>query len=163
MSLIAPIRAAIFGVTLPRTDPSYGLVPRVWSQFFQALADGVEVASGRLGRFSTAAATATTITTDFVTSPPTLTAGMVRASSYVQIITPASVSSSVTVRFGWTYNGVAQTETAAAVNGNTTTTHQSFTAVMLIDAGTAVNYRAVYASSGTPMTYALDVYLEQLP
>ena len=51
---------------------------------------------------------------------PTLAAGTYRLTFYARITTAASVSSSLTVTFGWTDSTIALSASAAAITGNTT-------------------------------------------
>ncbi len=85
--------------------------------------------------------------------------------SYTQRITRAgTVSSSLTFTLAWTAGGVAQSQSGAAMTGNTTATQQNGVFVIRADASTTITYAALYASSGaTTMTYTLDVLVEQLP
>ena len=100
-----------------------------------------------------------------VTSIPSgsLPAGLYRVSYYARITQAASVSSSLTVTIAWTESAIALTLSGAAMTGNTTTTVQSGSAVIRIDAPGPVSYSTTYASAGgTPMKYRLDVTLERV-
>lgn len=87
--------------------------------------------------------------------------GLYRVSWYLRITTPATVSSSVSVTLGWTDGSVNCTRTGAAVTGNTTSTTQSGTELLRLDAATALTYATTYATVGaTPMQYRLDLTVE---
>ena len=93
-----------------------------------------------------------------------LVAGLYRLSYYAQVTQAASVSSSLTTQFQWTYNSVTQTLTSAAMTGNTTTTYQGLTFPLRVDYDTSVTYAGTYASSGAPaMQFSLDIALEAVP
>lgn len=89
----------------------------------------------------------------------TLVEGLYRINSYVQIVTPDAVANSVQVVISYTYGGVAQTETFAAVTGITTGTHQGLIYPFMVDAGTPVSYTVNY-SSNTPNACVYSVILE---
>ena len=89
--------------------------------------------------------------------------GLYRASYHAQITRAATTSSSLTVAFLWTEGGIAQTATGDAIVGNTTGTGQSDQYLILVDAGTAVQYQTTYSSvGGTTMQYSLNVSLEKI-
>lgn len=89
--------------------------------------------------------------------------GAYRVSWTLQVMTPATVSSSIAVTLGWKANGVAQTEAFAALTGNTTGTHGSGSVVIRPDSAQVISYATTYASvGGTPMAYQIDVTVEAL-
>jgi hypothetical protein len=97
--------------------------------------------------------------TDF--SNTSLEMGLYRATYRVQITQAATVSSSLVVTFSWTDGGVAQSASGTAIVGNTTSTGQSDTILLHVDAGTEVQYSTTYASVGaTPMVYSFYTSLE---
>lgn len=93
---------------------------------------------------------------------PTLAAGTYRLTFYSRITTAASVSSSLTVTFGWTESTIAQSASATASTGNTTTTVQSASFLFDADQATTLRYSTTYASVGTAMAYRLTVIAEQV-
>lgn len=100
-----------------------------------------------------------------VTTPiPTasLTAGLYRVSWYLQVTTPAGVSSDTTLTLTWTRNGVTQTFTGATVNGNTTATHDSEGQLLIrIDGNSPVSYAVAYNSNPAgAMVFELALALE---
>ena len=92
-----------------------------------------------------------------------LQSGIYRVSYYARITQAAGVSSSLTVQFRWTDGGVAQTQTAAAITGNTTTSVQQDRLMVRTDRNTSIVFDTVYASTGAPvMQYRLNLALERL-
>jgi len=115
----------------------------------------------RLASSSVANQTATINATDL--SGGALGSGLYALAYYMQVTTPASVSSSLQVTFDWTYNGVAQSETFTALTTNLTTSHQSGGLPLIhADASTPIRYTVTYASVGTAMAYAFDVTLTKV-
>lgn len=83
----------------------------------------------------------------------TVTAGLYLIAYYVRITRAASTSSSLAVEWTWT-DTVAQTETYAAVTGNTTATHDWKLALVYVDKNSPIRYALTYASVGaTTMQY----------
>jgi len=123
--------------TIPRNDDVVAEnrhITRPWSDFFAALAEGNADAS---------ATAATVELTDqgasiSATAIPlqTVYQGTYRVSWYAQITTVGTVSSSLTVTLDWVKNGVTQTNSGAAVTGNTLATHQTLTRFIDTDGGT---------------------------
>lgn len=92
-----------------------------------------------------------------------ISGGSYRLTYYARIITPASVSSSLTVTIGWTDGGIAQSFSFPAITGNTTTTTDSQTRVVRADQATSLTYAIGYASvGGTAMQYDLVIGREAL-
>ncbi len=136
-------------------------IGKSWDDWFQAIWNAISDTSLQLGRVSIAAQSATVAPTNVATG---LAAGLYRLSYYAQITQAASVSSSLTPGFQWTYNGVAQSLTVAALTSNVLTAHQELCFPIRVDQSSDVTYSATYASSGLPvMTYSLDVALEAVP
>lgn len=96
-------------------------------------------------------------------NPDTLAAGLYRVTFYARVTTPASVSSSLSVSFGWTENGVSCSASSAPATGNTTSTADSNTILVRSDGSTLLTFSTTYASvGGTPMQYRLDVVAERI-
>jgi hypothetical protein len=92
-----------------------------------------------------------------------LPAGVYRASAYVRVTRPATVSSSVTLTLAWTRGGILFSVTGSPVNGNTTGSAGLLTWLFRIDADTPIQYATNYASVGaTSMQYELDVVVESV-
>lgn len=138
-----------------------GRLTDLWRQWFGRLPATLGAIPSILNVVNLSGQSASLAATDF--SNTSLLAGIYRASYRVQITQAAGVSSSLTVSILWTDGGVAQTATGAAIVGNTVTTGQSDFALIRVDAGTAVQYSAVYASVGVPgMTYTFTASLEKI-
>lgn len=147
------------------TKTAIGLFAKVnqqWDNWFQLLAGAINRTAQQLGSASLSTQSASVSATNL--NSGTLSAGLYRV-SYSQAVTRAATgSSSLTSRFDWTFNGVAQSVTNAAMTGNTTTTHQEAVMPIQVDASTNVTYTLTYASSGaTSMQYAFRASLEALP
>lgn len=92
---------------------------------------------------------------------PSLATGLYRLTYYARITTADAVSSSLTVTLTWTDGGVSPSFSGAAMTGNTTTTAQSGSAMVQIDAASPISYSTTYASN-TPaaMQYRLTILVE---
>lgn len=87
-----------------------------------------------------------------------------RVEYFLRVTRAATVSSGAQVTISWASGGVALTWVGGANTGNTTSTYESQSMVVAVDAGTAVTYEVAYASAGaTSMQFALDVMVEALP
>lgn len=138
-----------------------GFVSKIWDDWFQALASGVDRSGQQVGRVSLDTQSASIGATSVQTG---LAAGLYRVSYYQQVTRAATVTSSLTTQFTWTYNSTTQTTANAAMTGNALTTHQEATFPIRVDASSAVQYTTTYASSGaTGMQFSLDIALEALP
>ena len=94
---------------------------------------------------------------------PDLTAGYYRLSYVARITRAATTSSSLTITMGWTET-VALTQAGTAMTGNTTTTVQTGSLFLRVDANAAMTYSTAYASvGGTSMQYRLDILVEAIP
>ena len=93
------------------------------------------------------------------TLPTQGSTGVYRFWYEADIISPGATSSLiVTVTF--TQRGITKSFSGAAMTGNLTTTIQSNTWILPVDANTPVQYSTTYASTGAPMTYGLTLGLE---
>jgi len=161
-----PVRDAIARQARPefrgKIDPLAGLVGDVWVEWFTQLTDDVDSTSARIGGVSLTSQAASIGATDL--SGGTISGGLYRLTYYARITQAASTSSSLTVSFGWTDGSVSPTYSGAAITGNTTTTIQSGSIMVKVDANSPITYSTTYASVGaTPMQYKLEVVLEQVP
>ena len=92
-----------------------------------------------------------------------LDAGLYRVTYAARISQAATTSSSLTVTISWTRSSVAMSFPGAAMTGNATTTFQSETKMIKIDAASPVSYATAYSSTGaTAMQYELAVVLERV-
>jgi hypothetical protein len=134
-------------------------VTDAWAQSFDTQAAQLASSPTQVNRIAQSSLSAAVPTTDL--AGVTVVGGLYEVRTYQQIRTADGVSSSLQVTLGWTYLGVAQTETFAALTGDTTTTHLTGpTKTFRSDAGTPITYAVAYASN-TPakMKYALDLIL----
>lgn len=92
---------------------------------------------------------------------PALSSGDYIVSYYARITTADAVSSSLTVKLGWTESAIPLTFSGIAMTGNTTTTVQSGIVMPIVDANTPITYQTLYASN-TPgaMKYRLTVIVQ---
>lgn len=129
----------------------------------QLVAD-VDAAPARLQTVTATTQNASISTTPIVTA--TLATGLYRVSWYARVTTPATTgaaTSSLTVTVGWTDGGVTCTYSGTAMTGNSTTTVQSQSQLINVDAATPVTYATAYASNTAgQMVYKLYVLLEQV-
>ena len=89
-------------------------------------------------------------------------AGIYRVSYYVRVTTPDSTSLSLTMTFAFTDRAVSQSQSAAAMTGNTITTLQFGTLIVRVDRNTPVTYAVTYTAGTGDGRFALDVAIEQL-
>ena len=142
-------------------DTQSGAITPPWLEWLAHLAATLDKAPQRLSSVSLTAQAASIASTALKTG---LTAGLYRVSYYARITTAAGTSSSLTVTFGWTDGAVTPSQSGAAITGNTTTTIQSGTLLIRVDANTAVNYSTTYASTpASAMQHSLDLFLEEMP
>ena len=137
------------------------LLTRDWVRYLQAVADIVNNTARQIALASKTAQGAAISATALETG--SLDPGVYRVSYAARITRAASTSSSLTVTLGWTDGAVAQTQSGAAMTGNTTATAQNLTILAHVDQNTTVTYAAAYASSGgTSMQYSLYVLAEKI-
>ena len=154
---------------IPRTQPWIGesnTISRSVDQWLQQLVAAVNASPQQVGAVAVTGAHASIGSTAIPLAPPqtTLPAGTYRATYSAAVTTVGTVSSSLTVTLGWTYGGVAFSQSGAALTGNLTTSQQNGSVLLTIDAATAVTYSTTYASnSAGSMHYALTIALEALP
>ena len=145
----------------PRAPDAVWGITRAWNQWLLSLTTRLEGTARNVNSVSVAdqeaTITATTINLGDVD------AGLYRVSWYARITRAATTSSSLTVTIGWVDDSVSQTQSGAAMTGNTTTTNQSGSALIRVDRNSAITYETAYASVGaTTMQYRLDVVVEQV-
>lgn len=87
-----------------------------------------------------------------------LTSGTYLVSYYARITSPDGVSSSLTVTIGWTESGQALSVSGSAMVGDSLTTVQTGTTLVILDPSSTITIGAVYASN-TPnkMLFRLKV------
>lgn len=98
-----------------------------------------------------------------VTVATIVQAGLYRVSYRQRVTTPGTVSSSLTATIGWREGSVTQSQSGAAMTGNTTLTQQNDTFFVRCDSGTVITAAFAYASVGaTVMVFNADVAVEQV-
>ena len=142
------------------------LLTREWNRYMQSVVNVVNNAARQRTLLSLTTQSAAISTTTIDTG--TLDPGVYRGSYSARISRAASTSSSLTVTLSWRDGDVAQSQSGAAMTGNSTTTQQNGT--FLVHNGTnassandVIKYATAYASSGgTTMQYSLFVLVEQI-
>lgn len=146
---------------LGRDSPYIGVVTEAWLNYFTRMGDSINAANTRLNAVTLTLQSASLSDTDF--SGGNLKTGLYAVAYTAQITRAAGTSSSLTVTFTWTRNGVTQTFQRAAITGNTNQTHDEFYFLIRADQNSPVSYATTYASVGAPtMQYALDIVLSQV-
>lgn len=144
-----------------RGDPPEGYITQPWIYYFTSIGGTVSAGPTRLTAVSLTAQAASIGATSIGSGAPT--SGLYRLTYYAHITTAATVSSSLTVTFGWTDGGTNLNISGSAITGNTTTTVGTGTAMVHNDQASPLTYATTYASVGaTSMQYALYVVLEQV-
>ena len=141
-------------------------ITREWVRYLQSIVDVLNVAARKLALTSLTGQTASLSATALDTGA--LNPGVYRVSYTARITTAATTSSSLTVTISWMDGNVSQSQSGAAMTGNTTTTQQN--ASFLIHVGTntlssndVAKYATTYVSSGaTAMKYSLYVMVESM-
>lgn len=136
-----------------------GLITRTWHGYLLALASRVQTAAITLVSLALTAQSASIATTAIVPLPAS---GRYRVSFHARVTSPASGSSSIVPVVSYTMDGVACTQSGAALVSNAVNAPGSWTFVVKADAATPISYGVTYLSVGTVMAYALDVVLESL-
>lgn len=132
-----------------------------WGKWFMALRNAVAVSTPTVGATRLQGQNTSLATTPLATV--TLSAGLYRLTQYVRVTRAATTSSSIQVTVLWTDNGVAMSSAGVAQIGNTTSTFESRTVTVRIDAMTTLRYSTTYASvGGTTMLYSVDILAEAL-
>jgi hypothetical protein len=145
----------------PEERKYIGILTGPYLEYLTRLSDTVDTSNARVGSVEIATQGASITATDF--SGGNIKAGLYQISYSVQITRAATTSSSITVTFQWTRNGVTQTFARAAVTGNTTATHDEFVIPIKADVNSPVTYATTYASVGaTSMQYELAIVLSKI-
>lgn len=145
--------------TEKQDDPLEGTMSDAWVDYISRLVQTVQSSSTRINSASLIDQSASISATDM--SGGGLKTGLYRVTYHARITKAAGVSSSLQVTLSWTDGGIAQSQSGAAITGNTTATLQSGTFLIHIDTASPVRYATTYASNpAATMTYRLDVILE---
>lgn len=149
-------------IEAPFVNPrmNHTLTP-AWQDWFGQLPDTLASIPNIINTISLSTQEASIPATNLAGS--VLAAGVYRVSVYCRVTRAATTSSSIEVIFSWTDEAVVQSESAMTLTANTTTTVESASLLVAVDAGTAVTYATTYASVGaTSMQYKLAFSLEKI-
>ena len=142
-------------------DPLAGTITDAWIEYFNRVVTQLSSTPFRVNSVAAVTQAASIAATDF--SGGGLSSGYYRLTYYARITRAATTSSSLTVTFDWVESGVSLALSGSAMTGNTVTTVQSGTTLILADSNSPIRYSTTYASvGGTTMQYRLSVVLEQV-
>lgn len=138
-----------------------GKVESVWRIWFRGMRDEVTAAPARVAPVKSVNAQSATI--GLTPLSVVVSNGWWRISYFARVTVPATTSSSLIPRIGFTQGGVPCVFEGAAMTGNLTTTFQSGSVFVRADADAPFTYGATYASVGaTPMQFLMDVSVERV-
>lgn len=154
-----PLSLAPIPLEVPIVDPDTGAITTFYRERWQQLIDGA-LQTPRREALPLAVSTAALPTTIVLTTPQ---GGIFRLTAYVQKTIADGVSSSLTVTFGWTSNGVPCTRTFAALATDVAGANDSVTWMFPADVNSDITAAIAYASN-TPagMAWLGDLSLEQM-
>jgi hypothetical protein len=139
-----------------------GMLSPSWASWFARLTDTLASIPNIMNVTSLEEQDASITATD-LSGFQHLPAGLYRVTYAARITTAAVTSSSLTVTIAWTDGAVAQSQAGAAMTGNTTTTRQTASYLVRIDADSDLTYATTYASNGAgEMKYSLDIACERI-
>lgn len=130
-------------------------------KYFEGRDQVVGAAASSIGSQSNTQGNASIATTDIGVAK--ISSGVYRVSFYMEVITPAGVSSSLDITISWASNGVTKTTTTTPMAGNLTTSFAAGVLVLHSDGDSPITYSANYASNPVgAMVYGLWVVLERI-
>ena len=137
-------------------------MPLSWIQYFTALVLNTSLAPIRLVAETLTDQDASIGATSLDIG--TTSSGFFRVTARARISRAATTNSSLEVVIGWTESGLNPTYTIIpAITGNTTTSNDSGSVVVLIDSASPITYSTTYASTGaTAMQYTVTFIVEQI-
>lgn len=140
----APVRDALVSVK----GPNAGKVESVaWLTWLRGIVDGIAAAPEGFELLAFEGRTSALPTTAFSTDGD-LSAGVYRVSYFVHVGTPAGATSSFQVTVSWTdRRGVSQSFVGTLRNGNLTTTYETDSLTIAIDAASPITAAVAYASN----------------
>jgi hypothetical protein len=151
-----PLRTSV-----TRQDVQNNLLTRPWIAWLTELVQKVDKDAPLVSEVSLTGKSASISATTFTRAIDA--SGVYRIGYFARITTAATTSSSLTVTMGGTNGGVVCAVAGAALTGNTTSTVQSGTIYLQVDASTNITYTTTYASSGgTAMVYSLWMTVERV-
>lgn len=146
----------------PVTTPKDGHLTTDWTRWLLALFGMVSSQPSVQGtRINLTQQNASIPVTTF--PGPGLLGGLVRVSWYLRVTATDPASSAVNVTIGWTESHLALSIPSVPLNGNSLTTVQTGTLLLMTDQASAITYRTTY-TSGTPglMKYRFAAVVEQV-
>ena len=147
--------------SLTRTEGPNQFLTRPWVAWLTDLVQKVDKDVPLVSEVSLTGKTASISATTFTRVSDA--SGVYRIGYFSRITTAASTSSSLTVTIGGVNGGVTCAIAGAALTGNTTSTVQSGTVYLQVDASTNITYTTTYASSGgTAMVYSVWMAVERV-
>ena len=142
-------------------DPMEGMLTGAWLDYFTNQSKLLEQVPARIQTVALTAQAASVAAFDITDGA--LSPGLYQVTWYARITTAAGINSSLTVTVDWTDGGVSPSFSGAAMTGNTTTTVQSETFMINIDANSPIRLATTYASAGAPaMDYAVYLVLNEV-
>lgn len=138
-----------------------GYPTEAFIRYFESQDNLIGAAPSNIGQVSSTSGAASVSTTPITTQ--VISNGVYRVSWYMEVVTPAGVSSSLDITIAWTSNGVAKSNTSSAMTGNLATSYASGVLTIHADGESIVSYQATYASNpAAAMVYGLWVVLERV-
>jgi hypothetical protein len=150
-------------------EGSNQFLSRFWLRYFQSVVDVVNNSARKLVLFSVTGKNSAIAATALDTGA--LDPGLYRITYSARVTTAATTgaaTSSVTVTISWMDGDVAQSQSGAAMTGNTTATEQNGTVFVhngtnTLVANDVVKYATAYASdTASQMQYSLYVLAERI-
>lgn len=130
-----------------------------WIDWFDQILLRLAAASVTIFSTSLTAQNASIAATDLTDG--TLGSGLYRVSYYFRVTQVAGVASSLQIAISWLDGLATVTFTGAAEAGNTTSTYQSATFPIHVDAGSPITFTTTYASNPAgQMQHSLFISLE---
>lgn len=136
------------------------LITRVWSNFIQQqIVNRLTAAPQIVQTIETTGLNAAVASTSI--NIGTVAAGLYRLTYYIAITSPAGVSNSLTVNFGFTHGAVTKTVSGPAVTGLTNASVGTATFMIRSDQAAPITYSVTYASNpANACVFSLDVLAE---
>jgi hypothetical protein len=151
-----PIQDAI-GVELRDREGVY--IGHSWIEYLTDQSQRIDVSAQRVAAVTALSQSASIGATALPIG--SVTEGLYRLTYYARITTAATTSSSLTISFDWTDEGVSMSTSGAAITGNTTTTFQTGTLEIYSDSAAPIRYSTTYSSTGAvAMIYKLYITTE---
>lgn len=138
-----------------------GYPTEAFIRYFESQDNLIGAAASNIGQASSTSGAASVSTTPITTQA--ISNGVYRVSWYMEVVTPAGVSSSLDITIAWTSNGVAKSNTSSAITTNLATSFLSGVLTIHSDGDAPVTYSIGYASNpAAAMLYGAWVVLERI-